>query len=109
MLYAVWASDAPGTEAARLRVREAHRARLRAPAPHAVQVLQAGPTLDDATGAMNGTLLIVQADDLAAVRAFVDADPYIAAGVYASVEIRPWRCGLGPLCEHSPPPQEPTP
>jgi hypothetical protein len=98
-LFAVWASDAPGSGDARQRVREAHRARLRAPAPHAVQVLQAGATLDDATGAMNGTLLVVQAEDMDAVRAFVAADPYVAAGVYARVEIRPWRCGLGPLSE----------
>jgi uncharacterized protein YciI len=97
MLYAVWASDAPGTGDERRRVREAHRARLRSPAPHAVQVLQAGATLDAEAGGMNGTLLVVQADDMAAVRAFVEGDPYVAAGVYASVEIRPWRCGLGPL------------
>jgi uncharacterized protein YciI len=108
MLYAVWASDRPGTGAARQQVREAHRQRLRNPAPHAVQVLQAGPTLDEKTApAMNGTLLIVQADDIAAVRAFVDADPYVAAGVYARVEIRPWRCGLGSLSELTLPQQDP--
>lgn len=101
MLYAVWASDAPGMGGERERVRAAHRARLRAPAPHAVQVLQAGATLVAETGAMNGTLLVVEAEDIAAVRAFVDGDPYVAAGVYASVEIRPWRCGLGPLSELS--------
>ena len=99
MLYAVWASDRPGSGEARQRVREAHRSRLRAPGEHAVQVLQAGATLDGPAVAMNGTLLIVQAPDIAAVRAFVDADPYVAAGVYASVEIRPWRCGLGPLSD----------
>jgi uncharacterized protein YciI len=99
MLYAVWASDAPGSGEARQRVREAHRARLRSPAPHAVQVLQAGATLGADAGAMNGTLLVVQADNIAAVRAFVEGDPYVAAGVYASVEIRPWRCGIGPLSD----------
>lgn len=99
MLYAVWATDRPGTQAERLRVREAHRARLREPGAHAVRVLQAGVTLDEATQAMNGTLLIVQAERLEAVRAFVDGDPYVAAGVYDRVEIRPWRCGLGPLAE----------
>lgn len=101
MLYAVWATDRPGTGAARQGVREAHRQRLRQPATHAVQVLQAGPTLDDADGAMNGTLLVVQAADAASVQAFIADDPYVAAGVYASVEIRPWRCGLGPLSELS--------
>ena len=102
MLYAVWATDRPGTQADRLRVREAHRARLRDPAPHPVRVVQAGVTLDEAGAAMNGTLLVVQAENLQAVRAFVDGDPYVAAGVYDRVEIRPWRCGLGPLSELSP-------
>lgn len=99
MLYAVWATDRPGMLAERQRVRELHRARLRDPGPHPVRVVQAGVTLDDAAEAMNGTLLIVQAQSLAAVQAFVDGDPYVAAGVYDRIEIRPWRCGLGPLSE----------
>jgi uncharacterized protein YciI len=94
---------------ARARVREAHRARLRAPAPHPVQVLQAGATLDAATGAMNGTLLVVQADDIAAVQAFVAGDPYVAAGVYARFDVRPWRCGLGPLSDLDTPPKKASP
>ena len=101
MLFAVWATDRPGTGGERERVREAHRARLRAPGPHPVQVVQAGATLDAPGGAMNGTLLVVQADSIDAVRAFVDGDPYVTAGVYAAVDIRPWRCGLGPLAELS--------
>ena len=96
-LYAVWATDAPGTGEARLRVRDAHRARLRNPAPHAVTVLQGGPTLEGEGDAMNGSLLIVQAESLEAVRAFVAADPYVEAGVYERVEIRAWRCGLGSM------------
>lgn len=101
MLFAVWASDRPGMLAERQRVRELHRARLRDPAPHPVTVVQAGVTLDEAGEAMNGTLLVVAAESLQAVRAFVDGDPYVAAGVYDRVEIRPWRCGLGPLSELS--------
>jgi uncharacterized protein YciI len=101
MLYAVWATDRPGMLAERQRVREAHRARLRDPGDHPVLVLQAGVTLDETTGAMNGTLLVVQAETPEAVRAFVDGDPYVAAGVYGTIDIRPWRCGLGPLSELS--------
>ena len=92
--FAVWASDRAGRLETRLRVREEHRARLRDPAPHAVTVLLGGPTLD-AGGAMNGTLLVVEAEDRAAVQAFVDADPYSLQGVYEQVEIRPWLWGLG--------------
>jgi uncharacterized protein len=99
MLFTVWATDRAGALPDRLRVRDAHRARLRAPTPHAVQVLLAGPTLSEHDASMNGTLLVVQADDIAAVRAFVDGDAYVAAGVYERVEIRPWHCGLGVLAD----------
>lgn len=95
-LYAVWARDRAGVLDDRLRVRERHRARLRAPAPHAVQVLAAGPMQGGPEGAMNGTLLIVRAESPEAVQGFIDDDPYVLAGVYASVDIQPWRCGLGP-------------
>ncbi|HUG25266.1 YciI family protein [Piscinibacter sp.] len=96
-LFAVWARDRDDALTARERVREAHRARLRAPAPHAVVVLAAGPMTGGAGGAMDGTLLVVRAASAAAVRAFVEDDPYVHAGVYASVDIQPWRCGLGPV------------
>ena len=95
-LFAVWARDRVNALTDRMRVREAHRARLRAPAPHAVDVLAAGPMGGGPDGQMNGTLLIVRATSAEAVRRFVDDDPYVLAGVYASVDIQPWRCGLGP-------------
>ena len=100
-LFAVWASDGAGQLAARERVRPAHRARLREPGGHAVKVVLAGPTLDSAGGIMNGTLLVVEADDVDAVREFVRTDPYVEAGVYQSFEIRPFICGLGPLAPTS--------
>jgi uncharacterized protein YciI len=100
-LYAVWATDAPGTLAERERVRPQHRARLREPEPHHVRVVLAGPTFDDAGTRMNGTLLVVEAEHIDAVRAFVADDPYVAAGVYAAYDIRPWHCGLGPLAPES--------
>ncbi len=96
-LFAVWATDHEGALPTREAVRPAHRARLREPGGHAVTVVLAGPTLDGAAGAMNGTLLIVDAADIDAVQRFVQGDPYVTAGVYRSVEIRPFVCGLGPL------------
>jgi uncharacterized protein len=97
MLFAVWATDRAGSLNERLQAREAHRARLRAPHPHAVKVVLAGPLLADDAQTMNGTLLVVEAEDAQAVHDFVGADPYTAAGVYERIEIRPWRCGLGSL------------
>jgi len=95
MYFAVWATDRPGTQEARLAVREAHRARLREPGAHPVSVVAGGPTLGELDGVMNGSLLVVEADDVEAVRRFVAEDPYELAGVYARVEIRPWHWGLG--------------
>ena len=95
MYFAVWATDHAGTQAARLAVRDAHRARLREPGAHPVVVVAGGPTLSESEGAMNGSLLVIEADDIEAVRRFVAEDPYELAGVYARVEIRPWGWGLG--------------
>jgi len=101
MYFAVWATDRPGMLAARLKVRNAHRARLRDPGEHRVRVLLGGPTLDGKTGTaapagdMNGTLLVVEADSVEAVRRYLADDPYTVAGVYAAVEVRPWHWGLG--------------
>ena len=60
-----------------------------------MEVLLAGPTFEG--GKMNGTLLVVRAADVEAVRGFIDDDPYVLNGVLRSVEIRPWVCGLGML------------
>jgi uncharacterized protein YciI len=95
MYFAVWATDREGTQEKRLAVRDAHRARLREPGSHRVKVILGGPTLTESSAAMNGSLLVIEADDIEAVRCFVAEDPYQLAGVYASVEVRPWNWGLG--------------
>ena len=100
--FAVWATDHPEAAADRARVREAHRARLRDPAPHPVKVVIAGPTFYEAGGGMNGTLLIIEAASIDAVRAFIAEDPYVLAGVYASVDVRPWHWGLGAPAAQAP-------
>ena len=95
MYYAVWATDSLGSLSAREQVRDAHRVRLRDPGTHPVKVLHGGPTLGEADGAMNGSLLIIEGESIEAVRRFVAEDPYSLAQVYASVEIRAWHWGLG--------------
>ena len=44
---------------------------------------------------MNGSLLVIRADSIDAVRRYLAEDPYVLAGVYAQVEVRPWQWGLG--------------
>ena len=95
MYYAVWATDQPGVLAVRQQVREAHRARLRDPGEHPVQVVAGGPTLDEGDAGMNGSLLVIRADSIDAVRRYLAEDPYVLVGVYAHVEVRPWQWGLG--------------
>ncbi len=96
-LYAVHALDRPGATALRARLRDAHRARLRAPAPHAVRVVLGGPLLDPTHGQMIGTLLIIEAESQIAVTDFIRGDPYWRADLFASVHVHPWQLGLGKI------------
>ena len=49
----------------------------------------AGPFLDD-DGKPNGSLVIVEAEDMAAARALAEADPYYQAGLFEKVEVKPY-------------------
>ena len=71
------------------------QAHLRATDTHRVVVRLGGPTLDDVGAAMNGTLLVIEAGSLAEVEAFIEDDPYVQAGLFASIQIRPWHWSLG--------------
>ncbi len=51
----------------------------------------AGPIKNDAGNQSIGVVIIFEASDLAAARAIVDADPYVAGGVFKSVEVQPFR------------------
>jgi uncharacterized protein len=93
--FAVFATDNPDTEALRQRLRPTHQAHLRAPESHHVVVRLGGPTLNDSGAAMNGTLLVIEAASLPEVEAFMQDDPYVRAGLFASIEIRPWNWSLG--------------
>jgi uncharacterized protein len=95
MLFVVFGTDRAGSAAVREEARPRHRLHLRAPGQHPVRVVLGGPTLEPAGGAMNGTLLVVEAETLEQVRAFVADDPYVRAGLFQALEIRPWSCGLG--------------
>lgn len=94
-LYILSCFDKPGGLERRMAAREDHLTWVRDPA-RAAMVKLAGPFLDDA-GQMIGSMFILEAPDRAAVEAFTQADPYTAAGLFASVEIRPWRVTIGAL------------
>lgn len=90
MLYAIICLDKPGALEIRKANRDAHLAHIRGAGG---AIVQAGPFLD-ADGEMSGSLLIYEGD-LAGAEAWAAADPYAAAGLFRSVEIRPWKKVIG--------------
>jgi len=61
-------------------------------APGAIKL--GGPFLDEA-GRMAGSLIILEAEDMTVAEAFSAADPYRLAGLFETVDIRPWRVTVG--------------
>lgn len=95
MWYLILGRDRPDALPARLAARPAHLARLEA-LRDAGRLLLAGPlpaidAEDPGAAGFTGSLIVAEFEDLAAARAFAQADPYVAAGVYADVEVSPFR------------------
>ena len=95
MLYAIIGRDMPGTLEQRLAARPAHLERLNALLAEGRLVL-AGPlpaidSPDPGPAGFQGSLVVAEFAALEEARAWADADPYVAAGVYATVEIYPFR------------------
>ena len=95
MWYAIYALDRPGSLDARLAARPAHLARLNE-LHDAGRLLLAGPfpaidSEDPGPAGFAGSLIVAEFDDLAAARAWADADPFVAAGIYRDVAVRPFR------------------
>lgn len=88
MLFAVICKDKPGSLQVRLDTRPEHIAFLEG-LNGDKKLAFAGPFLD-AEGKPNGSLVVVEASDLAGAQALSAADPYAKAGLFESVEIRPW-------------------
>lgn len=95
MWYAITANDHPDSLARRVTHRPAHLERL-----HALQaegrLLLAGPfpaidSEDPGPAGFSGSLIVAEFADLAAAQAWADADPFVAAGVYREVIVRPFR------------------
>ena len=91
--FVVTCLDHPGALEKRLANRPAHLEHLNG---HPETVKLAGPLLD-AAGDPCGSLLILEAASAAAARAFAEADPFNATGVFASIEVRSVRITIGAL------------
>lgn len=95
MLYAIIAADHPESLAARLQARPAHLERLHA-LQDAGRLILAGPhpaidSPDPGPAGFTGSLIVAEFPDLQAAEAWAGADPYAAAGVYAQVQVKPFK------------------
>ena len=95
MLYAIVGQDVPDSLAARLAARPAHVERLKALQEQGRMIL-AGPfpaidSPDPGPAGFSGSLIVADFASLDAAQAWADADPYVAAGVYASVRVKPFK------------------
>jgi hypothetical protein len=89
--FAIIARDAPGSAEKRNAHRAAHFARVE---QIMIRVAVAGPLKDD-SGAIIGSLIVLDAADAAEARSLLEGDPYFAAGVWANIEIHPFLAAAG--------------
>lgn len=95
MLYMIQGQDAPDSLDARLAARPEHVARLQA-LHEAGRLVLAGPlpaidTDDPGPAGFTGSLIVAEFPSLEAAHEWADADPYVAAGVYTAVDVRPFK------------------
>lgn len=95
MLYAIIAQDVENSLQARLKARPDHLARLQSLQDEGRLVL-AGPhpaidSHDPGEAGFSGSLVVAEFDTLQAAQDWADADPYIKAGVYQQVTVKPFK------------------
>lgn len=84
-LFVIIGHDAPGSKEKRPVLRNSHLAHLGK--LHAQdRIVLAGPFTDG-----TGSLIVIRAESLAAARAVADADPYVTGGVFARVDVLPFK------------------
>ncbi|NVK30761.1 MAG: YciI family protein [Gammaproteobacteria bacterium] len=83
--------DVPNSFEARMKARPDHLARLQQLDAEG-RLIIAGPTPEDGVeNSITGSVVIAEFDSVADARAWAEADPYVAAGVYASVDVKPFK------------------
>lgn len=95
MLYAIISRDIPDSLEKRLGARPAHLERLEN-LRNAGRLVLAGPhpaidSPDPGPAGFTGSLVVAEFPSLAAAQTWADADPYVAAGVYAEVTVKPFK------------------
>jgi len=95
MLYAIIAEDIANSLEKRMNTRPAHLARLTELQIQG-RLLLAGPfpsidSIDPGPAGFSGSLIVAEFSDLASAKSWAEADPFVSAGVYASVKVKPFR------------------
>ena len=94
MLYAIIAQDIENSLSKRMEARPSHVARLKELKDQGRLIL-AGPhpsidVSEPGDAGFSGSLIVAEFDDLQQARQWADADPYVTAGVYSSVVVKPF-------------------
>ena len=95
MFYVIYSEDVADSLDKRQSVRFAHLARLQLLQDEG-RLLTAGPmpavdSNDPGAAGFSGSTVIAEFESQEAAQAWADADPYVAAGVYAKVTVRPYK------------------
>jgi hypothetical protein len=95
MLYLIYAQDVPNSLENRLSVRPAHLARLQALRDEGRLVI-AGPnpaidSNDPGSAGFSGSTVIAEFASLADAQVWAEQDPYVTAGVFAEVTVKPFK------------------
>lgn len=95
MYYAIIAEDRDDSLEQRLKSRENHLARLKLLQDEG-RLLLAGPhpmidSEEPGSAGFSGSLIVAEFDSLESAKHWADEDPYIEAGVYARVQVKPFK------------------
>ena len=95
MFYAIISEDVANSLPLRKKAREAHLARLQTLKEQG-RLLLAGPhpaidSEEPGDSGFTGSLVVAEFESLEAAQQWADADPYIDAGVYAGVKVKPFK------------------
>jgi uncharacterized protein len=95
MLYAIIAEDSTNSLEKRLEARPNHLARLTA-LQNQGRLILAGPfpatdSIDPGVAGYSGSLIVAEFSDLEAAKKWAEADPFVSAGVYKNVIVKPFR------------------
>jgi uncharacterized protein YciI len=106
MLYSIFAYDVPNSLPLREKARPAHVARLKE-LHNANRLILAGPnpaidSIEPGEAGFTGSLIVASFRSLEQAQHWADTDPYVAAGVYSKVDVKPFKQVLPvPIATHS--------